>query len=258
MTTTSTTTTKGKGLYVKLLELQKAVKALAKNEQAYGYQYVSGSKLLYFLRPMMDELGLLLLPSTKDFSSQIVRTREAGTRNGKPVEEKYENLVTLTKTFKWIDVETGESAEFDFVAQGCNDWDKGLGSAETYAERYFLLKFFHIATDSDDVDAIHNEPNDEPTPSTQKAKTSTSKQKPQPTNSTQEQSITSYLDGLRPNYYEDLVQAAAENPDALWTLEDGKQLNSFDLFMSYNPTEKEVGEFKQRVSNHRELFVNNK
>ena len=34
-----------------------------------------------------------------------------------------------------------------------NNWDKGLGSALTYGERYFLLKFFHIATDKDDVDA---------------------------------------------------------------------------------------------------------
>jgi len=27
-----------------------------------------------------------------------------------------------------------------------------LGSALTYAERYFLLKYFHIATDEDDID----------------------------------------------------------------------------------------------------------
>ena len=33
-----------------------------------------------------------------------------------------------------------------------NDWEKGLGSALTYAERYFLLKYFHIATDEDDID----------------------------------------------------------------------------------------------------------
>ena len=129
----STKSTKPKGLYQKLLELQKSVKGLAKNEQAYGYQYVSGSKLLYFVRPKMDELGLLLLPSTKSFSSEIVKTREAGMKGNKPVEAKYENLVTLTKTFTWVDAETGEKADFDFTAQGCNDWDKGAGSAATYA-----------------------------------------------------------------------------------------------------------------------------
>ena len=38
-----------------------------------------------------------------------------------------------------------------------NAWDKGLGSALTYGERYFLLKFFHIQTDYDDVDARQDE-----------------------------------------------------------------------------------------------------
>ena len=40
---------------------------------------------------------------------------------------------------------------------GANDsiesrYEKGLGSALTYAERYFLLKYFHINTDEDDID----------------------------------------------------------------------------------------------------------
>ena len=38
-----------------------------------------------------------------------------------------------------------------------NAWDKGLGSALTYAERYYLMKTFHIATDEDDVDALVKE-----------------------------------------------------------------------------------------------------
>ena len=33
-----------------------------------------------------------------------------------------------------------------------NDFEKGIGSAATYAERYFLLKYFHIHSDEDDVD----------------------------------------------------------------------------------------------------------
>ena len=51
-------------------------------------------------------------------------------------------------------MESGESETTDFFSQGCNGFDKGVGSAETYAERYFLLKYFHIATDEDDVDAL--------------------------------------------------------------------------------------------------------
>lgn len=54
--------------------------------------------------------------------------------------------------FTWIDCATGETDVNLFGANGQNDWEKGLGSALTYAERYFLLKYFHIATDEDDID----------------------------------------------------------------------------------------------------------
>ena len=141
----------------KLLELQKSVVKLSKNEKGYDYKFVSGSKLLSFIRPAMDELGLLLLPNTISVDQQIVKTLEAipasGNYKGRP--EKYEVLVTLTKTFTWVDTDSGETLKTTFIAQGCNGWDKAIGSAETYAERYFLLKFFHIATDDDDVDKVN-------------------------------------------------------------------------------------------------------
>ena len=54
--------------------------------------------------------------------------------------------------FTWIDCATGDKDVNSFGANGQNDWEKGLGSALTYAERYFLLKYFHIATDEDDID----------------------------------------------------------------------------------------------------------
>ena len=60
--------------------------------------------------------------------------------------------------FTWIDCETGEKDENLFGANGQNEWEKGLGSALTYAERYFLLKYFHIATDEDDIDNDDRKP----------------------------------------------------------------------------------------------------
>lgn len=237
------TTTKTKGLWLKLLELQKSCRALAKNEQAYGYQYVSGSKLLFHLRPKMDELGLLLLPSTKSFSSQIVTTKHEGVdKQGRPTARKDENLVTITKTFTWVDAETGEKAEFDFTAQGCNDWDKGAGSAETYAERYFLLKFFHIATDADDVDAIHNEPEAADNGAGYQGLNS----------------VVEKINSAQPNLYETMVQTAAEQPDFLWNLQDGKQVSTQELFLLYQPTTQEIAAFEQAVAQHKELFVQNK
>lgn len=137
-------------LLKKLVQLQKTVRGLAKNATSgagnSSYQYVTGSKVLDIVRPKMDELGLLLVQQVDGIDTQRV---DYQTRNG----AKSEMFTRVMMTFTWIDSESGETLPVPFGANGCNGWDKGLGSALTYAERYFLLKFFHIATDEDDVDA---------------------------------------------------------------------------------------------------------
>jgi hypothetical protein len=80
--------------------------------------------------------------------------------------------------FTWIDVETGDTDVCLWGANGQNDWEKGLGSALTYAERYFLLKYFHIATDEDDIDNPDRKPAD--TPAHQSSEPATPAKKPAP------------------------------------------------------------------------------
>lgn len=135
-----------KGLLPKLAALQSAVRGLGKDTKGNSYEYVSGSKVLDTVRPRMDELGLLLVQEVEDIRNERV---DYSTRNG----AKSEMFTSVSMLFTWIDTETGEKLPVRFAANGCNGWDKGLGSALTYGERYFLLKFFHIATDEDDVDA---------------------------------------------------------------------------------------------------------
>ena len=43
--------------------------------------------------------------------------------------------------------------EVPFFAGQQDDVSKAHGTALTYAERYFLMKFFNIPTDEDDADA---------------------------------------------------------------------------------------------------------
>jgi len=132
-------------LYEKLLEIQKYVSGLKKDAKSFGYEYVSGTKILSYIKPKMNELGLLL----KQEVLSIENTRQDyQTKNG----AKSEILSKVMMRFTWIDVATGDKDENLFGANGQNDWEKGLGSALTYAERYFLLKYFHIATDEDDID----------------------------------------------------------------------------------------------------------
>ena len=137
-------------IYKKLLEIQKRVKGLAKDKQGNSYSYVSGSKALGVIRPAMDELGVLLIPEVADAT---YTRQDYSTSKG----QKSEMFVSLTMNFVWVDVESGDTISIKWASSGMNAWDKGLGSALTYGERYFLLKFFHIQTDYDDVDARQDE-----------------------------------------------------------------------------------------------------
>ena len=132
-------------IYEKLLTIQKRINGLGKDKATYNYKYVTGDKLLGEIKPMMNDLGLLL----KQEVLSIENTRQDYTTSKG---SKSEILSKIMMKFTWIDVESGEKDENLFGANGQNDWEKGLGSALTYGERYFLLKYFHIATDEDDID----------------------------------------------------------------------------------------------------------
>lgn len=143
-------------IYTKLLEMQKKVVGLGKDTKSFGYQYVSGGKVLENLKPIMNDVGLLLKQEIVNVERERI---DYSAKNG----SKSEMLYGVTFKFTWIDVESGETDVNMFYASGMNDWEKGLGSALTYAERYFLLKFFHINTDEDDIDNPNRkEDNDTP------------------------------------------------------------------------------------------------
>lgn len=135
-------------MYKKLADIQASIRGLGQDKRGNNYQYVSGSKVLAAIKPLMIEQGLILKQEIID-----IRNQRQDYLVGREQKPKSEILTTLIIKFTWVDVETGEVDENLFAANGQNDWDKGVGSALTYAERYFLLKYFHIATDEDDCDA---------------------------------------------------------------------------------------------------------
>jgi len=127
-------------IYKKLLKIQKEVKGLSKDGKSYKYSYVSGGKLLSFIRPLMNNNDLIL----KQEILSIENTRQdyqVWDKYEKTYKQKNEILSKVEMKFTWVDCETGEKDENLFGANGQNDWEKGLGSALTYAERYFLLKY---------------------------------------------------------------------------------------------------------------------
>lgn len=148
-------------IYSKLLKIQKEVKGLSKDKKSNNYEYVTGNKLLSFIKPLMDENGLLLKQEVISIENiRMDYKTGVGTQYEKP---KSEVLSKVMMRFTWIDCDTGEKDVNEFGANGQNEWEKGLGSALTYAERYFILKYFHIATDEDDIDNPDRKPTEKVT-----------------------------------------------------------------------------------------------
>ena len=137
-------------LYQKLHKIQSQILGLGKDKSSNSYKYVTGSKVLEHIKPLMNEYGLILKQEVLTIDNE--RQDYLVAVNTPNQKTKSEILTKVMMRFTWIDVESGEKDENLFGANGQNDWEKGLGSALTYAERYFLLKYFHIATDEDDID----------------------------------------------------------------------------------------------------------
>lgn len=132
-------------LYEKLLTLQRSVDVISKDgeNKSDKYAYVSGEQIIKVIRPKMDELGLLLIPSI-----DRAELHEGTTRSGTA-----RFLTEIYYKFTWHDVESGESLTLPWYAQGADlGGERGVGKADTYAEKTFLLKFFHVPTDKDDPD----------------------------------------------------------------------------------------------------------
>ncbi|GIN88666.1 single-stranded DNA-binding protein [Heyndrickxia sporothermodurans] len=141
-------------IYQKLVEVRKSVPYLQKEAQGAQYQYVGSSQVLAAVRAKMDELGLLLTVKVigHNVKSETVENKD-----------KYDKLKKTTTyfteldlEFTWINAENPEETlTLPFYGQGVDiAGEKGVGKALTYAEKYFLLKQFNIATDKDDPDSF--------------------------------------------------------------------------------------------------------
>ncbi len=128
----------------KLVKLRKGLDYFQKSADSYNYKYVPGVDILVKARPIMDELGLLLKTEVISFAFDL--------------SEPKKQTVCCDMMMTWIDAESGEKMDTRFAAFGQqDDLSKAFGSALTYSERYFLMKFFNIPTDKDDPDRFRKQ-----------------------------------------------------------------------------------------------------
>ena len=142
-------------IYQKLIEVRKEVPYIQKADEGSQYKYTGSSRVLASLKGKMDELGLLLVPSiTKPtlHESPI----EYKDNNGNVTKRTTTYFTELEMTMTWVNAEKpDEQITVPWYGQGVDiAGEKGVGKALTYAEKYFMLKFFNIATDKDDPDSF--------------------------------------------------------------------------------------------------------
>lgn len=133
-------------LYEKLSEIYGSVGYLQKDNQGKQYNYVGSSDVLGAVRGLMADKKVLLEPRILESN-----VREYSTKSGTT-----QLLTELKMTMTWINAEDpDEKIEIPWYAQGMDlAGEKGVGKALTYGEKYFMLKYFNIATDESDPDAF--------------------------------------------------------------------------------------------------------
>lgn len=167
-------------IYQKLVNVRKEVTGLAKDSTTKSsgqFKYVSSNNILSNLRPLMDEQGLLL--ECRILSHNLLdKWRGAAGQN--------EHLTELTVEFVWVNSDNPEEKIVcPWYGQGLDTGEKGVGKALTYAEKYFLLKFFNIPTDEDDPDAAQVDHKRNGNGQVQSPSSSTTRANSKPTNGAQ-------------------------------------------------------------------------
>ncbi|WP_239727105.1 MULTISPECIES: ERF family protein [unclassified Mammaliicoccus] len=137
-----------KNLYQRILDVKANIEGFTKDAEGYKYNYVEGSQILHKIRKKMEDNSLLLFPSVKQASYSEIEVVVKG-------KKKPNILVQMDMTYTFLNADNPEEQlVIPFFAIGHqDDASKAYGTALTYAERYFLLKFFNIPTDEDDADA---------------------------------------------------------------------------------------------------------
>lgn len=137
-----------KNIHQRINEAKHSMEGFIKDKAGYQYSYVSGSQVLHKLNPELYKHGINITFKTSDAKYETVNVVVKG-------KEKTEYVVSLNVHYTITNTDNSEEKiESTIFAIGQqDDPSKALGTALTYSERYFLMKFFGLPTDEDDADA---------------------------------------------------------------------------------------------------------
>lgn len=145
-------------LYQKLEKIRALAEVVQKDSNGYNYKYASITSILASVKAGMNKYHVSLIPEMVPLSQEVIVdewTETKTTKNGSTYEkENREYRFSSRMVYRWINNDKPD--EFIcvpwYVVGNQSDPSQAMGSALTYAERYFMMQFFQIATPEDDPD----------------------------------------------------------------------------------------------------------
>lgn len=136
-------------LHQKLVEVRKAVPTyIKKDAKSHAYTYLKESTVLGLISDPMNNHGLLLTQEIMSLEDVTVSDKKGLAVPG----------IRATLNYTWINAECPEQVlKLTQVLQDSKSDIQGCGGILTYGMRYFLLKFFNVATDTLDPDNFKRE-----------------------------------------------------------------------------------------------------
>lgn len=150
-------------IYQKLAKIRKPVEVLQKNKKGFGYMYVTEDVILSKITGLMDKYGVSLVPNIVHNSTEVspysyVKTK--ADKAGKIYEERV-NEVLVKADMEWHWINNANPADRVIVPWALvgqqSDASQAFGSGLSYSSRYFMLKYFNVATSDDDPDKWRSE-----------------------------------------------------------------------------------------------------
>ena len=149
-----------KNIHQKLQEVRQNVLAMKEDAAGFNYTYVSEENILSHITGVMQRLGISLIPSVVPgswgFHPHIYEKKKVDKAGNVTSDTVCEFLFQAEMTFRWVNDENPEDHILITWPIGNNSTDmaQSEGGALTYGTRYFLLKFFNVATSKDDPDEL--------------------------------------------------------------------------------------------------------
>lgn len=146
-------------IYQKLSQIRRSVAAIQKNKSGYGYKYVTEDEILAKVTAGMNKHNVSLVPgivpNTMKVSPYSYKKVKGAKGGNTPIEETVnEILIDAEMTWTWVNDDNPDEVvivPWMLVGQQ-SDAAQAFGSGLTYTTRYFLLKYFQVATTEDDPD----------------------------------------------------------------------------------------------------------